>query len=603
MAAHGAEPACGLSGRYGICYKWSRIVGARGSPGPSCSTGSGWRAVAQSLDDGILGDSLTDSALDRRSVRLRRLVETGIALSSELDLDTLLRKLTETAVELTDARYGALGVIDRLGTGLERFITVGIDAETASTIGDLPRGRGILGVLIRDRHPLRLRELGDDPRSVGFPPGHPAMGSFLGVPVTLRGAAYGNLYLTEKRGGEEFSDEDEETVLLLAAQAAVAIENTRLYESTRLWSRQLESLNEVTDALLTEVELSHLLELGAARLRELLGARVVLVERPSLDGSALTVEAASGEGAAALLGLRLDMGHSKAGRAFQRKRAERVDSLIDDPEVDQTLPRRVGANAAIYVPLAAHGRAVGVIAVYDKDGADPRFSDADMRIAQTFANRAALALELSERVGREAVRALLEGQELERRRLARELHDETGQALASILLGLKAVEEEIGAERVRELRALVASALADVRRLAVELRPTSLDDFGLAPALERLASVTAERSELKVQLNVASPETALSPELETAIYRIVQEALTNIVKHAEARSVSIVVATTASGVRAVIEDDGRGFDLQAVRDGALGLVGMRERVGLLGGRFAVESAPGRGTTILVELPR
>ena len=146
-------------------------------------------------------------------------------------------------------------MIDRAGTGLDQFITVGIEPELIATIGDLPRGRGILGVLIRDRAPLRLRTLADDPRSVGFPPGHPPMGSFLGVPVMLRGTAFGNLYLTEKVGGDEFSDEDEEIVRLLAAQAAVAIENARLYESTRQWSRQLESLNEVSEALATEADL------------------------------------------------------------------------------------------------------------------------------------------------------------------------------------------------------------------------------------------------------------------------------------------------------------------------------------------------------------
>src|SRR5262249_22974475 len=150
-----------------------------------------------------------------------RLVEVGISLSSELSLEALLRRLIETAVDLTDARYGALGVIDRLGTGLEQFITVGIDAETQATIGDLPHGRGILGVLIRDRQGLRLDALSQAPRSVGFPPAHPPMRSFLGVPILLRGTAFGNLYLTEKAGGEAFTELDEEIVRLLAAQAAV----------------------------------------------------------------------------------------------------------------------------------------------------------------------------------------------------------------------------------------------------------------------------------------------------------------------------------------------------------------------------------------------
>jgi signal transduction histidine kinase len=536
------------------------------------------------------------------SGRLRGLVETGIALSSELSLEALLQRVIETAVELTGARYGALGVIDRTGFALEQFITVGFDEETKRSIGDLPLGRGILGVLIHSRETLRLRDLSQDPRSVGFPPGHPPMESFLGVPIGVRGLTFGNLYLTEKAGGEEFSEDDEEVVRLLAAQAGVAIENARLYESARQWSRQLESLNEVSEALVGEGDLNQLFELAVSRLRDLVDARVVMVQRPTTDGESLVVEAASGDGADRLLELRIDARRSKSGRTLERRRSERIDSLLDDPEVDQTAPRLVVASAALYVPLVVGDRGVGVIVAYDKQGSNPRFSDADMRIAQAFANRAAVAIELSERVGRRAVRSLLEGQEMERRRLARELHDETGQALASILLGLKALEREIGEEPLAVIRELVDSALGDVRRLTVELRPPALDDFGLGAALERLGSVIGERSPFTVDVNVTVPAGTMPPEHETAIYRIVQEALANVVKHASAQHVSIVVASSERAVRAVVEDDGAGFDRHNVREHALGLVGMRERAQLLGGRLVVESSPGAGTTILAELP-
>src|ERR671929_536255 len=161
--------------------------------------------------------------------RMRALLEAGVALTSELSLDALLQRLVEAAAELTEARYAALGVIDPSGRQLERFVTTGIDAETHAAIGDLPRGRGILGVLIRDAAPLRLHDLSEDPRSVGFPPNHPPMRSFLGVPILLRGVAYGNLYLTEKEGGEDFDEDDQELVTLLAAQAAVRSEERRLY--------------------------------------------------------------------------------------------------------------------------------------------------------------------------------------------------------------------------------------------------------------------------------------------------------------------------------------------------------------------------------------
>src|ERR671935_2782473 len=218
------------------------------------------------------------------SERLRTLLETGIAISSELSLDAVLERIVLAAAALTGARYVALGVIDRSGTALERFVTTGIDDQTRVAIGDLPRGRGILGVLINEAQVLRLHDLQEDPRSVGFPPNHPAMHSFLGVPILLRGVAYGNLYLTEKQGGEDFTDEDEELVSLLAAQAAVAIENARLYEAATQWSQQLESLIEVGNALATETDLDRILDLVARRLRELLDARLVTVLLPAGPG-------------------------------------------------------------------------------------------------------------------------------------------------------------------------------------------------------------------------------------------------------------------------------------------------------------------------------
>src|ERR687887_2657445 len=197
-------------------------------------------------------------ATARETNRLRALVETGIAINSELSLDGVLERIVEAAARVTGARYAALGVIDPSGSGLERFVTHGMTPDVEAQSGDPPHGRGILGVLIRDARPLRLHDLTEDPRSVGFPPGHPPMHTFLGVPILLRGVAYGNLYLTEKEDGD-FSDEDEDLVTLLAAQAAVAVENARLYESATGWSQQLESLNEIGNALVGELDLARLL--------------------------------------------------------------------------------------------------------------------------------------------------------------------------------------------------------------------------------------------------------------------------------------------------------------------------------------------------------
>jgi signal transduction histidine kinase len=369
--------------------------------------------------------------------RRRRLVEAGIAITSELSLDAVLQTLIRIAAELTGARYSALGVIDRGGHALERFVTFGISDQDRATIGDPPRGRGILGVVIEDARPLRLDDLMRDPRAVGFPPNHPPMRSFLGVPVMTRGVAFGNLYLAEKQPEGRFTDEDEEIATLLAAQAAVAIENA---------------------------------------------------------GS----------------------------------------------------------------------------------------------------------------VQRDALRRAVQAQEAERKRLARELHDETGQALTSILLGLAAVESSKSAEEAHAaagaLRELVVDTLQNVRRLAVELRPSALDDFGLEPALRRLGETVREGGALDVQVETRLGSGRLPPEIETALYRIVQEALTNAVKHAGANHVSIVVTRKATGVQVMIEDDGEGFDPVAVSIDGLGLLGMRERVELLDGSLEIDASPGAGTTLIVELP-
>jgi two-component system, NarL family, sensor histidine kinase DevS len=535
--------------------------------------------------------------------RLRALVDAGIALSSELSLDSLLQRLVETAAELTGARYVALGVVAQDGRGLERFVTHGVDAELRAEIGELPRGRGILGVLIRDGRPLRLHEIADDPRSVGFPPGHPPMHTFLGVPVELRGKAHGNLYLTEKADGD-FTADDEDLVTVLASQAAVAIENARLYESATGWLRQVESLNEVSTALLGELELPPLLALVSARLRELVDARLVIVALPTADRH-LRVEAADGDGADAAVGAQAPVEGSKLGRVFERARSERVDSLLDDPEVDRSFAGLFKAQSALNVPLVVRGTAIGAMAAFDKRGRDGRFSDEDLRLAEAFAERAALAVDLSRRVTQDALRKVLQAQEIERRRLARELHDETGQALTSILLGLRAVENAAAGERAEALAAVrerVVATLQDVRRLAVELRPKALDDFGLVAALERLAETFAGESRLRVDLEARLGDERLPSETETAVYRTVQEALTNIAKHAGATTVSILLSRKEGAVTAVVEDDGRGFDPTAARADALGLSGMRERLALVGGRLSVETAEGRGTTIVAEVP-
>jgi signal transduction histidine kinase len=535
--------------------------------------------------------------------RLRTLLDTGIAITSELSLDAVLEQIVEAAARLTGARYAALGVTDPSGTGLERFVYTGIEQREADAIGDLPRGRGILGVLIEDARPLRLHDLGDDPRSVGFPPNHPPMRTFLGVPILVRDVAYGNLYLTEKEGREDFTADDEELVTLLASQAAVAIENARLYESATTWSRQLESLNEIGNALVGELDLPTLLNLIARRLRELISAKVVTIMLPA--GSELRIAAADGESAGRLVGVEVPRRESKAGRVFERGHSERVDSTLEDPEVDRESVQLMAATTGLYVPLLARDRAIGVIVAHDRLGADLRFSDADLRLAEQFAARAAVAVDLSLRVARDSLRRVVAGQELERRRLARELHDETGQALTSILLGLKALEEAQSEVQMRaagaELRELIVATLQDVRDLAVQLRPKALDDFGLVAAVERLARTISEATGIAIDIESRLGPERLPEEVETTLYRIVQEALTNVVKHAQAQNVTILLMRRDGSMTAMIEDDGRGFSPDEPADDGHGLLGIRERVSLLDGRLTIESSPGAGTTLVAQV--
>jgi signal transduction histidine kinase len=508
--------------------------------------------------------------------RLRALVDAGIALSSELSLDDLLRRLVESAAALTGARYVTLAMTDSGGHGLERHIAYGTDDD------------------VRHVEDERLAGSSSDP---------PAS-SRIDVPVILRGVVHGNLILREKAGGGDFDMEDADLVGLLAAQAAVAIENARLFEESRRWTDQLEALNEVGNALATEIELPRLLDLTARRLRELIDARLIAIALPRTDGR-LTIEAADGERAEEILGLQLERAGSKSGRVLERRRSERVDALLDDPEVDYGLGRPMGALTGLYVPLIVRDRAIGVIIAHDKTGRDPRFTQDDQRLAETFASRAAAAVDQSRRVAGKALRQLVETQELERRRLARELHDQTGQELISVLLGLKAVEEAADPkQRSRALKAVreqVVDTLHGVRRLAVELRPKALDDYGLAAALERLTHTFAGQTGLKLEMESQLGSERLPSDIETALYRIVQEALTNIAKHAHARSVSIVVRRAQGAVTAVIEDDGRGFDLTSAGSGS-GLGGMRERLALIGGKLKIETRLDSGATIVAFVP-
>jgi signal transduction histidine kinase len=551
-------------------------------------------------------------ALDER--RLTRLLDVGRTLVAELDLETVLRRVLEVARELTGARYAALGILDADKRELERFITLGIDEPTREQIGQLPRGHGVLGLLIEDPRPLRLADVGSHPRSYGFPAAHPPMHSFLGVPVLIRGEAYGNLYLTEKDGGQ-FDEADEQSAITLAAWAAIAIENARLYGQAERGRgelqravRSLEATTEIARAVGGETDLDRVLETIVKRARALVEARSLMILLD--EGGELVVAATAGEVDPDTRGRRVAIEGSTSGRVLHSLTAERV---ADVSARLRSSPRELGvdAKAAMLVPLAFRGRPLGLIATFDRIAGGPEFSAEDERLMLAFAASAATAVATAKSVFEDRVRDSIEASERERGRWARELHDETLQALGAMRMLLSSAlkaGEEAREQAVRDAVAQLGDEIDKVRALITELRPAALDQIGLQPAIEALALHVEKTQGLDVEAEITlahgsggSPE-RLEPELENTVYRVVQEALTNVAKHARAEHVRVRVAESERrSIEIEIADDGVGFDPGSA-GGGFGLLGMRERVELAGGRIEITSSPGAGTTLVVSIP-
>jgi signal transduction histidine kinase len=540
--------------------------------------------------------------------RLRRLIDVGRSLVSELRGEQVLDRLVDVARELTGARYAALGVLDADRRELARFITRGIDAETHAAIGDLPRGRGILGVLIDRPQPLRLPDVTADPRSYGFPIGHPPMGSFLGVPVRVRGQAWGNPYLTEKAGGEPFDDADEASVVVLADWAAIAIENARLYETLDSRRDELERAVrgfEATAAIVSavggETDLDRILELVVKRARALINARSV--EVLLRDGDRLQIVAAAGHISGGSHWRPLE--GTRTGEVFRTQRPLRIADVDRDPGVDSAALGVPDASTALVVPLTFRGRPLGVLCAFDRMTVDAGFDDDDEQVLRAFAASAATAVATARSVEDSRLRAALESAEAERGRWARELHDETLQALGGLKVLLSSAARAEDPERsrtaAREAVEHVTHEIENLRSIIAELRPAALDTLGLAPALETLAQRFADRQDLEVEATIElDPEQRLGPETETAVYRVAQEALTNVVKHAGAQRAVLDVRRDGDVVVLRVSDDGRGFDPDTPISG-FGLAGMQERATLAGGRLEVRPSPD-GTTVEARFP-
>ena len=546
--------------------------------------------------------------------RLERLLELGRSLVENLDLELVLKRVLEAARELTGARYAALGILDARREELEQFLTVGVDESTRREIGDLPRGRGVLGVLIHDPRPLRLRSVGDHRESYGFPLGHPPMESFLGVPVRIGDEAFGNLYLTDKQGAEEFDDRDEQTLVALADWAAIAIANARRHVGVRGERDELaravqafETSETIGRALAGETDLERILELIAKRSRALVEARIVVVVLR--EGDELVLRAASGEVDHSQVGAAMALEDSLSGLVLRSGSPRRVSDST--PSVRALLLKVFGARSELVVPLRFRGQGLGVLAALDRLEDGPEFSVEDERLLSAFATSAATAVATARDVATEGLRRSLEAAERERSRWARELHDETLQDLAALKVMLSSARRAKSAEQVDGILAQaiehVQLGVTGLRSLIAELRPAALDELGIGPALHTLADRVAGTTGLEIELVIeldyenGSAQTRHSAELEITIYRVVQEALTNIVKHAAADRVTVKVLEDVGHVRLEISDDGTGYSTDAAGRG-FGLLGMRERVALLAGQLEIESEPGTGTRVTAELP-
>jgi signal transduction histidine kinase len=555
------------------------------------------------------------SSLDRPSdssgeARFRRLIDIGTTLLSELDLEAVLISVVEAARELTGAEYAALGVLDRDRKELERFINAGIDEETKRGIGNLPRGRGVLGELIRDPAPLRLVDVNQHPHAYGFPPGHPPMHSFLGVPIKIRGEAYGNLYMTEKQGGEQFDDGDQEAASTLAIWAGIAIENARLYTTlsereTQVEQalRRAETSADIARTVGGETNVARVLDLIVKRARALVDARALLVLLRR--GDRLVVAARAGLLSDHVDDLDIPVDDEVFGAAMEERSARRLER--GSPPSRARLREKLGAETALVVPLIFRGYSVGALVALDREAGGAEFDQEDLRLLQAFAASAATAVATAQSVESERLQQRMEAGERERERWAQELHDDALQGLAAIRITLATALQGEGPERSARIERAaedtverLEAQIDELSRLVNDLRPASLEQLGLAAALEALAEDGSARGGVEIGTEIELPR-KLPGEEERAVYRFVQEALNNVLKHSSASRAALSAKLVDHEVRIVVEDDGEGFDPDSVRGGR-GLIGMRERVELLGGELELSSGPANGTRIVARLP-
>ncbi len=549
-----------------------------------------------------------------------KLLESGVLLRFDRTLDETLQHIVDTARLVIGARYAALAVLDESGK-FSHFVYSGLSEEEAKKIGEPPKGRGLLGLIIKEGKTIRLRDLTKHPKAYGFPPNHPVMKTFLGVPIVVNGKTFGRLYLTEKIGGREFTKQDEKLALLLAAQAAATIERAILAEQANRTER-LELLNELIRSLSRLIDERSVLETVTEGIHAALPFAEVatVLYRPNESLSLLCFPEGS------RLGLQLRRPCLKVHRTpFVVCMQERKPLILPGMNVEKAktpferwLVRR-GFRSLIAVPVAAGEQILGVIfaAATQPDA----FNRDDLTFLQTISDHAAVALTnarlLQELREKERVRGLLlnkvvTAQEEERRRISHELHDQIGQLLTALLIQLQLLERDLSEpslrERLKMLKQLAEEISSHLHHIAWELRPPALDELGLMAALEKVTEEWSRRFNIPCEFVAnGSINGEVQPEMAIGIFRIVQEALTNIAKHAKATHARVSVYQEDSELVVTVEDNGVGFKVSDIlrhpdENKRLGLLGMMERAAMLSGTLTIDSKPGKGTKVQVRIP-
>ncbi|WP_369382664.1 GAF domain-containing protein [Streptomyces sp. cg36] len=533
--------------------------------------------------------------------RVHSLLEAVLSVGRELDLEQALRGIVEAAAVLVDAEYAALGVIGPDGRSLSAFHTVGIDEEQITRIGPFPEGHGILGELIRHPEPLRLAKISEHPASYGFPAHHPPMNTFLGVPIRVREQIFGNLYLTEKRGGAQFDEEDVSVTLTLAVAAGVAIDNARLYEESRLRERWLRANAEVTHRLMSGAGRGEVLGLIAERAKEITSAALAAVAVPAGDTGALAVEIAVGTDSEAHRGLVLPMDKSLMGLAFSSAAPVTSADVRQDERISPEPPRFSGLGPAVAVPIGTGESGARGVVLLARRTCRPVFTPTETETLQAFAAQAAIAMELAERRQDAQEVAVLK----DRDRIARDLHDLAIQRLFATGMTLQSagrfIEHGEAAERV-------ARAVDDLDETIKIIRSTI---FGL-----RTRDGTAEaglRARATRVVGEAAPVLGFAPgvrmeglldtdvpkDIADQVVAVLAEALTNIARHARASRAEVVLTADGQSVRLSITDNGVGIAPGGRRSG---LRNMSERAEHLGGELELGIPEGGGTALVWRVP-